>query len=279
MFTAAEFRLIKSKQKKDLENLLIKLDLHEMSIKWSNIANDNSKNEFQFYAELDNKIIENICDNLKSESVIDGYIKLLKIGNITFNYGETDNEILNKIVVNKQKIIDGNNRIIEESKVQPPSTQPEIKQKKFDESEDIEFQFLNARTMTDVLYDKFCPEGGPLNAILKNKISYSKKQVKNILSFDDKGKIFIINEDEPRIYRLSEDGISRYISEKLKEKQEGESVLICIKAKKRLPTNTIESDQIETTPISTKINPPFSEKELYNIFEILELINRIVKNI
>ena len=104
MFTAAEFRLIKSKQKKDLENLLIKLDLHEMSIKWSNIANDNSKNEFQFYAELDNKIIENICDNLKSESVIDGYIKLLKIGNITFNYGETDNEILNKIVVNKQKI-------------------------------------------------------------------------------------------------------------------------------------------------------------------------------
>ena len=279
MFTAAEFRLIKSKQKKDLEDLLIKLGLSEMSIKLSNISNDTSNNEFQFYAELDNKITENICANLKSESIIDGYNKLLKVGNINFNYGETDNDLLNKIVVNKQKIIDGNNRIIEESKIQPPITQLEVKQKSIDESEDIEFQFLNARTVTDVLYNKFCPEGGPLNAILKNKISYYKGQVENILSFDGKGKIFVIKEDDPRIYRISEDSIGRHISKQLAEKQEGESVLICIEAKKLPKIIKTEPDLVKTTPPPVKVEPPFTQEELNKVFDLLETINKIVKTI
>ena len=99
MFTAAEFRLIKSNCLPKMENLLTNLGIP--------IPNWNSGDEFQIYDKLDNDITNKICQLMKSSSIIDGYTMLLKIGELSYGYDETDNELLEKIVRNKEKIIQG----------------------------------------------------------------------------------------------------------------------------------------------------------------------------
>ena len=94
MFTAAEFRQIREHCPEKLDALLDNLNIDKPD--WS------AAQEFDAYADLDEKIIQALCAKMKSESIIDGYTKLLTLGNIDFNFSETDNELLAKIISNKK---------------------------------------------------------------------------------------------------------------------------------------------------------------------------------
>ena len=99
MFTSTELRLIKNNSLSSLENLLKTLSI--------TIPDWNGSDEVQIYDKLDNDITNRVCSLLKSSSIIDGYTMLLKIGELSYGYDETDNELLEKIVRNKEKIIQG----------------------------------------------------------------------------------------------------------------------------------------------------------------------------
>ncbi|MBQ9487427.1 MAG: hypothetical protein IJU91_06480 [Selenomonadaceae bacterium] len=66
--------------------------------------NWNGDNEFASYAALDDKIVDSLCAKLKSESIIDGYTKLMTLGGLPFDYSETDNELLAAILTEQEKI-------------------------------------------------------------------------------------------------------------------------------------------------------------------------------
>lgn len=97
MFTADEFQLIRSNCPADLETLL-----KQMSIAIPNFAEGD---EFKTYEKLSNAITNKLCMQMKSESVIGGYAKLLKIGKVDYDMSETDHELLTKILKNKQQIM------------------------------------------------------------------------------------------------------------------------------------------------------------------------------
>jgi len=97
MFTAAEFRLVKSKCLSEMETLL-----KDMQI---DVPDWNGINEYALYNELDNKITDKICALMKSSSVIDGYGHLLKLGEIDYDMTETDDDLIDKIINNSSKII------------------------------------------------------------------------------------------------------------------------------------------------------------------------------
>ena len=97
MFNAAEFRLIRTNCLPQMETLLQNLSIAK--------PNWNMGDEYRLYEQLDEEITRNICRLMKSSSIIDGYSYLLKLGNISYDFSETDKELLGKIVSNKDKII------------------------------------------------------------------------------------------------------------------------------------------------------------------------------
>ena len=96
MFFAAEMKLIREICLNEYESLLNLLGMPKPN--WIG-------DEYRIYEKLDAQLTNRICSLMKSESIIDGYIKLLELGGIEFTYAETDKEILSKIVKNKNKII------------------------------------------------------------------------------------------------------------------------------------------------------------------------------
>ena len=81
MFTAAEYRLIREDCPKKLDSLLENLKIEKPT--W------NEGEEFEIYAKLDDEIISKLCEKMDSESIIDGYTKLMKLGDLHFDYSET----------------------------------------------------------------------------------------------------------------------------------------------------------------------------------------------
>ena len=96
MFTAAEFRLIRANCPEKLDALLENLNISAPD--W------NSSDEFSAYKKLDDKIIRALCEKMKSESIIDGYTKLMNLGELPFDYSETDNALLDTLVKNKARL-------------------------------------------------------------------------------------------------------------------------------------------------------------------------------
>ena len=121
MFTAAEYRLIREKCPGDFQKLLAKLGIAE--------PNWNSGDEFRIYEKVDDEIIFRLCQLMKSESIIDGYTKLLKFGGVHFDYSETDNEMLERIVQNKDAVIRGATQV-QEISAQTAAPPPPNKTKK-----------------------------------------------------------------------------------------------------------------------------------------------------
>ena len=97
MFVAVEFQNMRSRCLPELEKLLENLSIP---------IPDWSGDEYRIYQELDEELMKKICALMKSSSVIEGYTKLLKLGGVAYDYSETDNELLNKIVSNGDKILD-----------------------------------------------------------------------------------------------------------------------------------------------------------------------------
>ena len=95
MFTVAELQLIKKNCPTEFDALLNRLSI--------SIAR-TSDDEYRVYEELDADLMRQICALMKSPSVIVGYTTLLDIGGVAYDYSETDNELLAKVVANKNKI-------------------------------------------------------------------------------------------------------------------------------------------------------------------------------
>ena len=88
MFTAAEFRLIRERCPEKLDGLLDKLNIRKPD--W------NAGDEFRNYEALDSEIVARLCRLMKSDSIINGYVKLLELGGVAVDYSETDNQLLVK---------------------------------------------------------------------------------------------------------------------------------------------------------------------------------------
>ena len=99
MFTVSAFKLMRRNCKEDLDKLLDLLRINK--------PNWDRDDEFKISEDLDNKIDKKLCALLKSDSDIDGYAKLLEIGNVKFSFSETRKELLEKILANRDKILQG----------------------------------------------------------------------------------------------------------------------------------------------------------------------------
>ena len=91
MFTLATFQLIRKNCQAEFEALLKKLSI---KVDWAE------------HDRLDAELTEKICGVMKSPTIIDGYMNLLDLGGIAYNYSELDNELLGKVIDNKEKILD-----------------------------------------------------------------------------------------------------------------------------------------------------------------------------
>ena len=280
MFTSTELRNLKSKYKEDLVELLNKLDLTDISATLTSVIEEDGKDEFQSYDdyyELDSKITLKVCDNLKSDSIIDGYTKLLKIGKVTFNYDETDNELLNKIIENKQRIIDGNVDILEQAKLQALMPQSQVEQKSIDKSEEIfmslsllnKYSHFSLKKKFNDFYDFIRP--------ILDKFKISKKvedSIKNLRFTIDLSDNFLIKGERIKIDSIND--IEEIIKEQLSRKNYGEPVSICIEARKLPQTIKTEPEPVKPTPPPVK-EPPFTQEELEKVFDLLKTINKIAK--
>ena len=117
MFVAVEFQNMRSRCPSELEKLLEKLSIR---------IPDWSGDEYRIYEKLDNDITKKICALMKSSSVIEGYTNLLKLGGVTYDYSETDNELLRKVIANGDKILRGLENLPKFVEVEvPPEPQPQ----------------------------------------------------------------------------------------------------------------------------------------------------------
>ena len=128
MFTSADFSLIRRKCLPNLENLLNLMEIP--------IPNWSSNDEFKLYAKLDDDITKKLCQLMKSLSIVDGYSYLLKLGNIEYDFTDTNKDLLNKIVNNASKIIYGCRSSVN---VQP------IQHTQYEKVEQVNVEFSQAR--------------------------------------------------------------------------------------------------------------------------------------
>ena len=99
MFKATDFKLIRRNCPEELDKLLQRMKIPA--------PNFNSGNEFELYDKLDKEIDEKFCERLNCKSDLDGYAKLLDIGGIKFGLSETRNNMLKKVLANRDKILQG----------------------------------------------------------------------------------------------------------------------------------------------------------------------------
>lgn len=99
MFKATDFKLILRNCPEELDKLLQLLKISPQ--------NFNDGNEFDIYDKLDKEIDEKFCELLNCKSDLDGYAKLLDIGGIKFGLSETRNNMLKKVLANREKILQG----------------------------------------------------------------------------------------------------------------------------------------------------------------------------
>lgn len=99
MFNATEIQLLRKRSPDKLEALLNKLAINNPD--WT------EKDELRLASDLDNSITSKLSCLMKSESIIGGYIELLNLGNVAFEYSETDNELLRKIIGEREAIREG----------------------------------------------------------------------------------------------------------------------------------------------------------------------------
>ena len=116
MFTAATFQLIRNNCQTEFDTLLKKLSI---KVDWEG-------DEFRVYDRLDEELTKKICGLMKSSTIIDGYMSLLDLGGVAYDYSETDNELLRKIIANGNKILRGLENLPKFVEVEvEPSSEPQ----------------------------------------------------------------------------------------------------------------------------------------------------------
>ena len=249
MFIPAQFRAIRENCLSDFQSLLAKLSIS--SPNWDG-------DEFAIYDKLDDEITKKLCRLMNSSSPIDGYIKLLKFGNIAYDFSETDDELLEKIIANKEKFFQGGTF---EKNLQPPQKPIdnfEIKisrAEKFDTSEIVkELTSLNDQlknTSSKSLLDKLLKK---LSGIRDGDVQYARYGIGYVTR-----KIQELNLVEVK------ESLGTVSLEKLPEKLQGYSCSVFVEVKKN------------SQPVRQPEPPKniFSTADLEKIFEVLEKLNNL----
>lgn len=236
MFTAAEFRLIFENCPEKLDALLSNLKIKKPIL--------NKDDEFKIYAELDDKIINSLCEKMKSESIIDGYTKLMNLGNLHFDYSETDNELLETILAEQKKIQTRLEKILESEKIF--SLPPEVELTEFDYS-NVEIEFARANFNIGIpMHNK--------KLVLNNRTKFQvsqdlKMQIKNLIC------------DYLRV-------------------KENYNVIEAIEVSVKTKTGTYPEKSPPHQKNTTRPEPPpFTQKELSDVVQSLNLVEDIIKSI
>ena len=237
MFTAAEYRLIREDCPKKLDSLLENLKIEKPT--W------NEGEEFEIYAKLDDEIISKLCEKMDSESIIDGYTKLMKLGNLHFDYSETDNELLATILNKREKIQECLQEKIDAYK-KISALPPEVEPREFDYSK-VKIEFSRA----DFEIGIPMPE---------KKLTLKERK---ILSF-------------PQDLATQ---IKNLICDYLREKEPHnviEAIEVSVKTK-----NGIYSVKSSSRPknIARPESPPFTPDKLSDVVKSLNLVEDIIKSI
>lgn len=96
MFTPSDFKIMERKCPEERDELLKLLGI--------TVALPFDEDDRKAYEELDIAIESKLAAKLKSNSVIEGYAKILDASGIPFSLSETSTEILGKILASRRKI-------------------------------------------------------------------------------------------------------------------------------------------------------------------------------
>ena len=260
MFVAVEFQNMRSRCLPELEKLLENLSIP---------IPDWSGDEYRIYEELDEELMKKICALMKSSSVIEGYTKLLKLGGVAYDYSETDNELLNKIVSNGDKILDAVRKANDKYNTWQAewgnvSSAPErvetlnvtaVNAEPFN----IEGFICNLKAAKSLLNRTSSNSSEIINArsLIAESLNTSER-LNNLLKFTgSRVRIEDVNDFVQRI------------SAKLRD---GEEHTICLTIKK-----SIEEHEKKIPPAPPE--PPFSVREVEDALKILIQVNDIIKKI
>ncbi|MBR4903860.1 MAG: hypothetical protein IKZ53_04250 [Selenomonadaceae bacterium] len=256
MFVAAEFQSIRRLCLSDLEKLLEKLSI---------TIPDWSGNEYRIYEQLDDDITKKICAAVKSSSVIEGYTNLLKLGGIAYDYSETDNELLDKIILNGDKILDA---------VRIANDDYDLWHAKWSDISP-ELEVIEKLDLTAVNAEYFNPGDFVFNlktakALAKrdspksNAVHYLSDCLAKAESFNN-----LLKFTGSRVRVEDVNDFVQRISAKL---HEGEEHTICLTIKK-----SVERHKKEIPPAPPK--PSFTVREVEDALKILIQVNEIIKKI
>ena len=298
MFTAADFRLIRKNCLSDLESLLKNLSI--------NLPNFDNGDEFKIYSDLDKEITEKICRLMKSSTVIDGYTKLLKLGDISYSYSETDDMLLDKIIMNGNIIVSNlrnvvrvhekwsaewGNEKIEVLSVDFSNAEPFNKSRLTSKFEQIKYRLQRnfsqspfeglerIISMAGTVQTKYLVAGKLLEFLeaIFDIFDSSKKENLNtaydgidecIRETNQLGKLIEIKDTQ----RIRGEDIGNLIAAKTSQMSDGESKIICLKVSKN-----IEWQEKKVPPEPP--TPKFNQDELEGALKILEQVNKIKKSI
>lgn len=260
MFVAVEFQNMRSRCPSELEKLLEKLSFPKP---------DWSGDEYRIYEKLDEDITKEICALMKSSSIIEGYTNLLKLGDIAYDYSETDNELLDKIISNGDKILDTVRKTndkydlwqLEWGNVLP---EPELVEK-------LNVTAVNAEPFNigDFIFNLKAAKS------LLNRTTHDSRETINARSLiaeclnkaERFGELMKFTGSRVRVEDVN-DFVQR-ISVKLRD---GEEHTICLTIKKK-----VERSKKEIPPAPPK--PVFTVHEIEDALKILIQVNEIIKKI
>ena len=251
MFVASEFQSIRRLCLSDLEKLLEKLSIAKP---------DWSGDEYRIYEQLDDDITKKICAAMKSSSIIEGYTNFLKLGNVAYDYSETDNELLDKIILNGDKILDT---------VRKANDEYELWQAEWGNVTPERNEVLNIDAFDVKSFDK----DKLISKFDKIKKSYNKYLLSAREAVD---KCIDEVENLYGVFELKSEISFEDISELLRKLSmplhDGKERTICLKIKKR-----IELTEKKFPPAPPE--PSFTVNEVEDALKVLIQVNEIIKKI
>lgn len=268
MFTATTFQIIRKRCLPEFESLLDRLAI---SVDWSG-------DEFRTYDKLDVELTEKICGLMKSPTIIDGYMNLLDLGGVAYNYSELDNELLGKVVDNKEKILDAVRAIInkhnswEEKRnkiatvpkesygfqIEVDTAKPFKKEELTSAFENIKRAIINATKRISGASDRAAKrtDNYHINTNGVEQCIYEANKLTDLLKLDGQNVPVDIKSVVDLIQKVAE------------QTSVGEEKILCLKITKRV-------EYREEEPPSELQEPPKSEFNVYEAEDALDVLTQL----
>lgn len=256
MFVAAEFQSMRRLCSSDLEKLLEKLLIP---------IPDWNGDEYRIYEKLDDDITKEICTAMKSSSIIEGYTNLLKLGGIPYDYSETDNELLDKIILNGNKILDAVRAANDEYDLWQAewgnvSPEPEVIEK-------LDLTAVNAEYFNpgDFVFNlKMAKSMVKRDSPKSNAVHYLSDCLTKAESFNNLLKF--------TGSRVRIEDVNDFVQRNYSKIRDGEEHTICLTIKKKVERSKKE------IPLAPP-DPSFTVREVEDALKILIQVNEIIKKI